>query len=895
MTTRTRALWATTALFSGLMIAGAASAQSTGTLAAEEAVVEEVVVTGTRAPRSINGAQVAEPVDKARSTITQELITRQQPGQTILQSLNLVPGLNFTNSDPYGSSGGNIRLRGFDGNRVGLAFDGVPLNDTGNYATFTNQQLDPELIERASVTQGSTDVDSPTPAAIGGLINYTSARPLEDPSVQLVTSLGTFKYGRVFLRGDIGAFGPWDTTGYVAGSFTGYDKFKGPGELEKRQFNAKLYQDLGDGDFASLAFNYNRNRNAFYNNFNSLATVAQGVRPENDRSCIRPVGTNGVVDNEGTQSVIETYFGGLAAGSCTNYSGTRINPSDTGNIRGNFSYGLTDNLRLTIDPSFQYVMANGGGFTLVNERDDRLDQNAANNNSTTTVANITNAQCVTAAFRNTGVDLNGDGDTCDVVGLYTPSNTNTRRYGVLASLIWDLNDDHRIRASYSNDYGRHRQTGEATRYDRASNPPEVYGGKKGWGDEDLRVFGRDGSFLRSRDRFSLAILNQVSLDYRGQFLDDNLTILVGVRAPFFKRELNQYCYTANGTGNPLCTTQAVATTLPNGNVTFAGNTTQYVQPFSTEFEYDDVLPNVTIGYDFGDNNIFASYSEQIAVPRTDNLYTVSRPVSTTPVPIAFNDVDPEFSKNYELGYRFTSATILASASVFLNQYSNRVVSTLDNDPTSPTFNTTIDRNVGEVESQGFEGAVTWALSDTISLYGSATYIDAVLQEDQIVGVFTCPATPPAAGQPGAGCTAGERSPLIIPTEGKQVVETPEWQFAFRGDWQATPYLSLGLQAKWVDERFTTDVNDEVVPSYTTVDFDARYDLTDTFGLQDAYLQFNVTNLFDEEYPINISSGTNALLIPDVNPGPGVNSRAGQARTFGLSAPRTMVLTLGTRF
>jgi iron complex outermembrane receptor protein len=51
--------------------------------------------------------------------------------------------VNFTQSDAYGSAGGNIRIRGFEGNRISLTFDGLPLNDTGNYAIFSNQQLDP--------------------------------------------------------------------------------------------------------------------------------------------------------------------------------------------------------------------------------------------------------------------------------------------------------------------------------------------------------------------------------------------------------------------------------------------------------------------------------------------------------------------------------------------------------------------------------------------------------------------------------------------------------------------------------------------------------------------------------------------------------------------------------
>src|SRR5690606_18158558 len=111
MTNRKRAFWATTALFTGLMAAGAASAQSSGTVASEATEIETVVVTGSRGPRNIDGLAVAETIGKTRNTVNQEFIATQTPGQTILQTLNLTPGLSFTNADPYGSSGGNIRLR----------------------------------------------------------------------------------------------------------------------------------------------------------------------------------------------------------------------------------------------------------------------------------------------------------------------------------------------------------------------------------------------------------------------------------------------------------------------------------------------------------------------------------------------------------------------------------------------------------------------------------------------------------------------------------------------------------------------------------------------------------------------------------------------------------------
>src|SRR5689334_10592608 len=137
-----------------LLLTQPAMAQSTGT---QE--IETVVVTGQVAG---TGVLTVLDIPKERSVITKDFIDTQPAGQTVFDTLNTVPGFNFTNTDPYGNSGGNIRLHGMDGNRISLTWDGMPLNDTGNYATFTNQIVDTEIIDRVSVNQGTTDVDSPT-------------------------------------------------------------------------------------------------------------------------------------------------------------------------------------------------------------------------------------------------------------------------------------------------------------------------------------------------------------------------------------------------------------------------------------------------------------------------------------------------------------------------------------------------------------------------------------------------------------------------------------------------------------------------------------------------------------------------------------------------------------
>ena len=70
-------------------------------------------------------------------------------------------------------------------------------------------------------------------------------------------------------------------------------------------------------------------------------------------------------------------------------------------------------------------------------------------------------------------------------------------------------------------------------------PFDVFGGYR---DEADRVLSSDGTPIRSRDRRSHAILNQVALAYDGHFFDETVTVDAAIRAPFLERDLNQLCY-----------------------------------------------------------------------------------------------------------------------------------------------------------------------------------------------------------------------------------------------------------------------------------------------------------------------------------------------------------------
>ena len=830
---------ATTALVGSLMAASGAYAQSTGTTE-----VESVVVTATKGQPTIDGVITAETQPKAKASIDQEFISTQATGQTIIQSLNLTPGLNFTNSDPYGSSGGNLRIRGFDGARISLTFDGIPLNDTGNYAIYTNQQLDPELVERASVSIGTTDVDSPTASAVGGTINYISRKPAADMGAMFNATVGSFNYRRVFGLVDSGEIGPYGTTMYVAGSYQKYDKFKGPGDLEKWQINAKIYQPIGDnGDFISLAIHYNQNRNNFYRTTTIANFEAFGRDYDNNASYL---------------PIVSTPFGATTRDTDTdpsdnsNYYGVRINPSNTGNIRAQSKFTLSDSLTLTVDSAFQYTLANGGGSTTISET-----SATAYGSSTATSLNCTGVGTLVKGF-----DLNGDGDICDTVRFYSPNTTNTRRYTTLASLIWKLDDNNTIRAAYTYDYGNHRQTG-AYGYLNNGEPQDVFGGKDGYG---RKVLNADGYYIRGRDRQSFAILNQFSLEYRGRFMDDNLVVNLGVRAPFFKRELHQFCYTQLNSSTVRCTSETpTAVVGSTTKVTFASGGGTFIKPFNKDVKYDKVLPNIGISYQFlPGQTIYASYAEGLSAPRTDNLYTAGVDASDN---VELTNVQPETSKAADLGYRFRSGTMIVSTALWANQFKNRIVTAFD-----PDLGFSVDRNVGDVKLWGVDGQVGFTPVQDWSIYFSGSYTHSELQDDLLLS----------------------STPTYLPLKGKQLVETPEWQFGFRTQWQATEKLSIGFQGKHVGSRYTTDVNDEETPAYNVFDLDMRYDVP-WFNDKGAYVQLNVTNLFDEEYYGTISSGQNANVIPDVNPGPAVTPKSANTAFVGIGAPRTVQLSFRTKF
>ena len=573
---------------------------------------------------------------------------------------------------------------------------------------------------------------------------------------------------------------------------------------------------------------------------------------ENFDVCTRVTPVAGTAQNEGSGSSSDPN----APAGCTNYYNLRINPSNTGNIRGQSRFTLADGIILTVDPSYQYVLANGGGTTVFSESDRQLKGSATSSS---------------------GVDLNGDGDTQDRVRLFTPNNTNTNRIGLTSSLIWEINPAHRVRVAYTYDRAHHRQTGEWGFLEANGDPENVFGGRNG-----TPVLDAAGNVLQQRDRTSIALLNQVSGQYIGKFFDNRLRLELGLRRPFFKRDLDQHCYTfASGSGFAYCSSQPLGTTpiassagnfvVPADYAPALGSTVPsnaVYAPFEAHYKFGKLLPNVGFTYQVtGPISVFGSYAKGFSAPRTDNLYR--RP---------HVDVKPEETNAFDLGARYTTGRIQAQIAGWKIDYKNRIVTSYE-----PDLGISLDRNVGKVDSYGFDGSIAFRPVRSLTLIALASYIHAELKDNVQLGSQTYNPALPKAG-PAAGlifCDAAPSAtntvvPTCAPTAGQMVAETPKWQFGGRAQYEVGP-LSVGVQGKHVGPRFATDVNDVKVKGYNVVDLDARFELDKVLPnmkLKATYLQVNLQNVFDTFYFGNLST--------QINAGGGPNFAVGSPRTFSAT-------------
>jgi iron complex outermembrane receptor protein len=453
-----------------------------------------VTVTGKKVGM---GLMVQEDAPKARSTVTAEELAKQRPSGNAYDALALMPSVNTYSYDGTGLFGGGLTLRGFNSDQIGATINGVPVNDSGNFAVFPQEYIDQENTCSEFVTQGSTDVDSPQVGATGGNFGITTCDPEDVKRFRFEQTAGQLHFTKTYLRVDSGKFWNDKAKVFLSYSHTQADKWKGEGEAKRDHVDFGFNYDWDRFNYIHGTILYNT---AVNNNINSISLSdlkSKGYYYDYSTTFVgHAAPTPGTAGSDASQASGDSYYR------------LSLNPFKDVIASATAKFRLGEDTDIKIVPYMWYGYGTGG-----------VEQKLVSESGFLNPA--------TGAV-NGGVDLNGDGDTKDKVIVYNGSVTRTQRPGVTASVTHNWGD-HQILGGVWYEKAHHRQTGPMELVDANGNPDDVWL-------QGQQIFRPNGTPYESRDWLTISTAYQGFLQDTVSLLDNKLLINVGIRNPHVKRD-----------------------------------------------------------------------------------------------------------------------------------------------------------------------------------------------------------------------------------------------------------------------------------------------------------------------------------------------------------------------
>lgn len=183
--------------------------------------------------------------------------------------------------------------------------------------------------------------------------------------------------------------------------------------------------------------------------------------------------------------------------------------------------------------------------------------------------------------------------------------------------------------------------------------------------------------------------------------------------------------------------------------------------------------------------------------------------------------EAEKTLNTEVGVKWDlfGGDLSLTASVYNTEKDNQRVADENGDYTL---------NVGNSRGRGFDLGVAGQITDRWAISAGYSYLDAKIVD--------------------AGADVAEN--------GNRPINTAEHSFALWTTYDVNDKLRIGGGANYVSQKYVNPENTYAVPAYWRVDAMASYQVT-----ENAALQFNVNNLFDETYYDSSHVGSFATLQP----------------------------------
>lgn len=186
-------------------------------------------------------------------------IQKIMPGVAPLRAIQTLPGVTFTNADPWGNNEQNTQLfiHGFNGQQLGYTFDDLPLGDQsyGNYNGLSPQRaIISENIGRVTLATGAADLGTASTSNLGGAIDTFSSDPASTFGVRVNQTVGSYETSRTYVRLDTGDMGGGNSL-YVSGARQHARAWDFDGDQGGYQANAKFVHDDATGKL-TLWFSY---------------------------------------------------------------------------------------------------------------------------------------------------------------------------------------------------------------------------------------------------------------------------------------------------------------------------------------------------------------------------------------------------------------------------------------------------------------------------------------------------------------------------------------------------------------------------------------------------------------------------------------------------------------
>ena len=459
--------------------------------------LQTVVITGSSVQA---GGGLITPLDvpKSASLVSEKYIKDQSAGANPFQLLNMSAGVNSNGRGASGLDRGQISVRGFQSNQLGLSLDGVPINDSGTFNTFPQEYVDTENLSSIAISQGAGDADSPNIGATGGVITMLVKKPSKDFHFDAVQAFGSNAFRRTYLRVDTGTFGN-DNRAFLSFSDSAVDQWRGIGSTWRKHVDAMLVHDLSADDQLSLNVFYNKENMAQYEAMTKIQ-IAQYGYGFNFAPTFTPISapTPGVPQSDNNSTPASPLL------QRSNFNGLQYNPFENVIVSAKASLGLRENVHLEIQPYLWFGRGNGGGGTYVSDGN--------------------------TALLGQPTDLRQDGNLGDTVLFYNPFAQQQFRPGFISRVKWNI-DNQELVLGFHYERGDLHEWRNYTRIDPNTGVPVNY-----WAGYKDGITGSNGAIVYNQNQETVTTTVRPFLEDTVHLLNDQLVLNFGMQFPIVKRE-----------------------------------------------------------------------------------------------------------------------------------------------------------------------------------------------------------------------------------------------------------------------------------------------------------------------------------------------------------------------